>query len=249
MSGSSRREVLRRQQEAQARAKRFNRMVLTGAIIAGVVILAVFGVILANQWGQNSANAGTPPHATADRDAIRVNPGKAAAGAPLVQLFVDYQCPICKEFEEKSGGVIAELAQAGKINLQYRTETFLDAKLGNDSSVRAAQAAACADTVGAYSNVHEAIFAAQPATEGDGYTTEQLRVTIPAAAGITGANLTSYQQCVDSSTMASFVRGVDEAAAKQNVRSSPVLWVNGQDIPFQTFFNASPDQLRVILEG
>ena len=246
----SRREALRRKQQAQARAKRTQRIVIVGAIVLAVVVLGVFGTIFFSQLNKPSAAASSaiPPNATADRSGIIVNPGKAAQGAPTVEIFLDYQCPICKQFEGAFGPTLSSMADKGEINLVYRTLTFMDGNLRNDSSTKAGIAAACADNAGAYSAYHNAVFVGQPASEGQGYTTQQLRVDFPATAGISGDALSAFQACYDSRATASFVDGTNEAAAKAGVTSTPTLRVNGTTIGNDTISQAgTPDAFRQLI--
>ena len=72
-----------------------------------------------------------------------VNPG-APANVPTLDLYEDFQCPICAEFEQRFGADITSLAEKGQVKLVYHTLSFLDDNLRNDSSNRAANAAACA---------------------------------------------------------------------------------------------------------
>ena len=110
-----------------------------------------------------------------------------------MEIFLDYQCPVCKQFEGQFGPTLDDMATKGEIQLIYRTMTFLDNNLKNDSSTKAGIAAACADNAGSYSAYHNAIFAGQPTTEGKGYTTQQLRVDFAATAGITGDKLSGFR--------------------------------------------------------
>ncbi|MFT4217569.1 MAG: thioredoxin domain-containing protein [Micropruina sp.] len=246
----SRREALRRKQQAQAKAKRTQRIVIVGAIVLAIVVVGVFATIFFSQLNKgNTANAAAiPPNATSDRSGIVVNPGKAAQGAPKVELFFDYQCPICKQFEDAFGSTLDDMADQGQIELVYRTLTFMDGNLRNDSSSRAGIAAACADNAGKYSAYHNAVFAGQPATEGTGYTTQQLRADFAATAGITGDALTTFQSCYDSKATAAFVTGTNELAAKAGVTSTPTLRVNGTTIDNATIGKATtPDAFRQLI--
>lgn len=244
----SRREVLRRQQEAQARQKRLNRIVAVGAGIVALVLVAVFGVIAFQQWG-GSGSSSVPPNATAARDGIVVNPGKAKAGAPTVQIYLDYQCPWCKTLEDAQGKTFEELANAGDITLVYSTKTFLDPGLRNDASYRAAVAAACADRAGVYSAYHDAVFANQPTVEGQGYSTEQLRSTFAQTAGLNGDALTSFQQCYDTRAYSDFVKSVEELSAKAGVNTTPTVKVNGKTLDNNQLISATPEQLKTLLLG
>jgi protein-disulfide isomerase len=177
------------------------------------------------------ADATVPVDTTPDHSAITVAATglTATAGVPVIDFYTDYQCPTCATAEAKLGPGLALLVDRGQIVLRYHLMTFVDQSLNNDSSTRAAEAAACADTVGAFPAYHEALFANQPTQEGDGYTDEQLRVTIPAQAGITGAALDTFQACYDSHTMAPFVATM-AATNLTIVSGTPTIMVNGQDI-------------------
>lgn len=243
----SRREALRRQQQAQARAKRTQRIVITGAIVLAVVVLGVFGTIFFSQLNKGdsgNASASVPVNATADRSGIVVNPGKAAQGAPKVEIFLDYQCPVCKQFESAFGSTLDDMAGKGEIELIYRTMTFLDNNLRNDSSLRAGVAAACADNAGKYSAYHNAIFAGQPEQEGQGYSTQQLRVDFASAAGITGDALSGFQSCYDTRATSSFVQGTNEGASKAGVNSTPTIMINGEKQNNNTLFQMTADAFR-----
>ena len=149
-----------------------------------------------------------------------------------------------KQFEAKFGTTLDDMATKGEIQLIYRTMTFLDNNLRNDSSLKAGIAAACADNAGAYSAYHNAIFAGQPTTEGAGYTTQQLRVDFAATAGITGDKLSTFQQCYDTRTTQAFVEGTNEKASAAGVNSTPTIMVNGTKLDNNTVFNQTTDAFR-----
>lgn len=110
--------------------------------------------------------------------------------------------------------------------------TFLDASLDNDSSQLAAEAAACADTVGRYRSYHDALLAGQP-QEGTGFTAQELRSTFADQAGIGGDRITEFQMCVDSRRMQGFVLQVDQAADLGGVDATPRYVLNGQTLPLE----------------
>lgn len=248
------RERLRQAQAAAAKQQRLTRIIGVGA---AVLVLVVAGVLVAvlfqNQGTATGSAAVTPPNATSDGRAIVANPGKAKPGAPVVELFLDYQCPVCKEFEGFYGDAFAAAAASGEIELRYRTMTFLDAGLRNDSSVRAGVAAACSDVSGTYTAFHDAIFANQPATEGDGYPDEVLRDTIPATVGITGDALTSFQACYDAQSTKAFVTGTNDfgtqdlQAVTQRV-ATPTVFVNGKDLSLADIAKVEPAGLLDLIK-
>ncbi|MFT4110228.1 DsbA family protein [Propionicimonas sp.] len=249
------RERLRQAQAAAARQQRLTRIIGVGAaVLALVVVGVIIGVVVQqrNTTAASDAAAITPPNATSDGKAIVQNPGKAKDGAPVVELFFDYQCPVCKQFESAYGSALTALAASGDIELHYRNMTFLDQNLNNDASTRAGIAAACADVVGAYSDFHNAIYANQPATEGAGYTDTVLRDTIPASVGLTGTDLATFQSCYDNQSTKSFVNGTNELGQQDMLSinkqvSTPTVHVNGKDLPINTIAEVSPDDLGELI--
>lgn len=263
----NRREALRAQQVAAAKSARARKMVAIGAGIVALLLVAIMVVVVVSQTTKGGGSA-TPPNAvvnaygvevgtnsTSVKDGIGIAQDKAKAGAPVVQLYADYQCPGCKAFDDAFGAQLNTLAETGEIKYQVQVETFLD-RFGANKSTNPAIAAACSDIVGAFPAYHLAIFKGQPATEGVGYTTEQLRVTFPAAAGITGDKLTQFQQCYDSRATASFVEQQNKfntaytsywytklggsSAEARAWGSTPLMTVNGKRLDTSTLDAANP---------
>lgn len=229
----NRRAQLRAQQHAEAIKKRNRKIVITviSILVALIVIAGIgFGVW---QYRKSQEPAAIPPNATEKADGIVANPGAASADAPLVEIWYDYQCPACKNFEDSLGSTIQEMARAGEINLTYHTMTFLDQNLRNDSSAKAANAAFCADEVGKFNEYHLAVFQNQP-QEGMGYTDEQLRDQFAQMAGITGADLTTFQTCVDEGRYAEYAEKTNRAAGQAGVTGTPTARVDGEDLDLQT---------------
>ncbi|GAA1392997.1 DsbA family protein [Luteococcus peritonei] len=248
-AATSRREQLRLQQEAEARRARTMKMIGLAAALLALAIIAGVGITLwkdqKNKQETVSAQ-GRPANANADSTGIIANPGKAKDGAPVLQVYQDYQCPACKDIHSKIGPLVNDLAAKGEITLDYRTMTFLDTNLRNDSSIRAGIAAACADNAGAYEKYHDIVYANQPTQEGVGYTDEQLSTTFAEQAGITGSKLTDFQTCYKNEATKGFVQGTDEAAAKAKVTSTPTYRVNGKDLDLQTIGTTEQSLLEAI---
>lgn len=238
----SRRAQLRAAQQAAAQREK-NKRIVIGVVIAAVVVALVAAVALLVVRFKQAEAANFPPNATAQKDAIAVFPGSAKQGAPMVALYADYQCPACKQFEDRFGKTLEEMARSGEVQLAYHTMTFLDTNLRNDSSTRAANAAACADVAGHYADYHDAVFASQPQNEGSGYTDDQLTKQFTAQAGITGESLDTFNQCYTTKRMSGFVKSVDEAAGKANITQTPTIRVNGKQLDTKNL-TSDPNSLR-----
>ncbi|MFT3877583.1 MAG: thioredoxin domain-containing protein [Propioniciclava sp.] len=242
---SNRREQLRRQQEAAQKAKRTQRIV---GIVAAVVVIVLVGILvfaLVNAANGSKGAQVTPPNANADKNALVVAKGRE--GTPLVTLYADYQCSACASFEENYGTMLENTAKAGDWTLQTKTMTFMEDRLRNTASLRAAVAASCSDAAGVYWAYNREVFANQESPQAPntpGYTDELLRDTIPAKVGITGDALTSFQQCYDQRATNDFVEGVERSAYDDGVNTTPTITVNGKKLDLNQAKNATPAGIR-----
>ncbi len=227
----SRRELLRAQREAELKAATRKKRLNVGlGIVATVVVVSLVAWAVFTFKDSIGATNAIPPHANGDKSGIIVNPGKAQKNVPLFVIYQDYQCPGCKQFHTVFGTKLREAAEAGKIQLEYRTMNFLDTNLQNDASTRSAVAAACADNVGLYQGYYDALYDNQPAKEGAGFSDELLRVTIPTQLGMTGDKLTGFQKCYDTKATLQFINGTNDAAGRAGITGTPKYMYNGKDI-------------------
>jgi protein-disulfide isomerase len=227
---------------AAAAPKQGPNVAVIGAVIAAVIIVGVVVAIViggSSKTSSGSGGSGVPAAAIGGLGAgIVVNAATATptsnaptakSNVPTLDLYEDFQCPACGTLEKSVGAEITSMAKAGDIKLVVHTLSFLDRNLGNDSSARSANAAACAADAGKFMEYHNAVFAAQPAREGEGYTDAQL-TQFATTSGITGAALTTWQQCTSSGEYAKYVTSVQEASGKAGVDSTPTVKLNGQDV-------------------
>ena len=209
--------------------------VVIGAIVAAVVVVAVVVAILIGNSGKSGSSTGTSGSSApvgvvgGTGGGILVNKATAKGNAPTLDVYEDFQCPSCAQLEKAMGSAMASMAKAGQVKLVVHVLSFLDANLKNDSSSRAANAAACAADAGKYLEYHSAAFAAQPAQEGAGYTDAQL-TEVAKTAGITGTALTTWQRCTSSGQHAQYVTDVQTGAEKAGVFGTPTVKLNGKDI-------------------
>lgn len=199
---------------------------LIGAVVALVVAIIAVAVWAATRGGSldsaGSANAleeGGGIVAGADLD----------ADVPHLRIYEDPQCPWCGVLENSIGPALAEKIEAGEVSVTYQIMSFLDGSLRNDSSVRATNAALCADDAGIFKPFHASIYANQPAQEGAGFTDEQF-LAWAQAAGLQGGELDTFTQCVADVEHQDYVADMQERANKDGVTGTPRLFVNGTQI-------------------
>ncbi|MCH9815912.1 MAG: thioredoxin domain-containing protein, partial [Actinomycetia bacterium] len=154
--------------KAEAAEKRRQRTI--NIVIAAVLIVVVGGLVvgayLASRGSSEEivADAAIPSEALpADSPyAFGVNVNGDAPGKPVLEIWEDFQCPACAQFEEIFAPTIEELAEKGDARVIWRNTTFLDNNLPGDNSKRAANAWGCAIDAGKNVEYHNTIFENQP---------------------------------------------------------------------------------------
>ena len=225
---------------AQQRRTATTRIVVAVVVVVLVIAGVVGAVLLGSSDKQAASTAGgsaLPKGVAAMGAGIVVNPG-APSTVPTLDLYEDFQCPVCGEFERIFGLQIAELVKSNQVKLVAHPLSFLDDNLRNDSSNRAANAAACAADADKFLQYHAAVFQGQPAKEGDGYTDAQLK-GFATQAGITGGALSTWQKCYDDRTHNQWVESVQTQSEKDGVNGTPTVKLDGQDLDLAGLTQAS----------
>src|SRR5215218_5469902 len=147
-----------------------------GNVNGGVVLLANTEVAKTDPATVKIADLPTaPPSAAAE---IQAPGAEAEAGKPVkVVLYIDFICPVCKNFEAQYNEKLTSLRNEGKISVEYRALGFLDSRSTTNYSSRAANAAACVvnESPEKYSDFVNALFDKQPAEGGAGLSDDELK--------------------------------------------------------------------------
>ena len=233
MPGESKRQAAReriaakRAAEAAARAaaERRRRTVIGGVVAAAVLVVAlVVVVVVQTRRTSVSADAPVPVNTSGDGYVFAVG----AADAPVtVDLYEDFQCPVCKALEDDAGSTLDDLVAAGTAQVRYHGMAFLDTAENDDYSTRALNAAAVVATVAgteAYATFHGLLFADQPAEGGSGLTDDQL-VEYAAQAGASGATV---EEGIRDLFYGDWVAAATDRASQDGVTGTPTVLVDGE---------------------
>ena len=247
-----------RQEAAAIEQKRQRKIRLIGGAVVVVVMAALIAIpVLTNRDAVVPTDAALPAGVTTDTYGVKVGSAWTAADAdnvPILQIWEDFQCPACARFEEASGAAIQALIDAGKVRVEYRPTIFLDKNLlssntaaGNpNSSQRASMAFGCSVDAGAEEKYHLGVFAAQPADEGTGFSTETL-ISVAESSGITGDALDTFTECLTSEKYAGWVANSYDAFDSEGVSSTPTGFLNGTELTGDVLFD--PAQLTAAIEA
>jgi protein-disulfide isomerase len=169
-----------------------------------------------------------------DATAYGVPYGSASAKVSTVQVWEDFQCPFCGQFEATQAPGLQKLAADGKIFLVYRPTVFLDSKFpqSNQSSARATRAWGCAIDGGVGEKYHNTVFANQPPPdkEGTGYTDAQL-LQFGKDAGLDGATYDTFASCVTNNTYLGWVSNSQQAFKDNAIPGTPTVLLDGKELP------------------
>lgn len=192
-----------------------------------------------------TVDAAAVPDAPQTAPASVVAPGaEAEAGKPVkVVLYIDFICPICKNFETQYNDQLTSLRNEGKITVEYRPLGFLDSRSSTNYSSRAANAAACVvnESPEKYAAFVDSLFANQPAEGSAGISDDKLKTM---ATDIGAKNIDT---CIDQKTYRPFVKFTTKEASAIGVTGTPTVLVDGQQwgkgasaqTPFPDFLQAA----------
>lgn len=224
------RKVAQAKAQAEAARKRARTTRIAAAVI---VVLLVVGVVvfLAVRKDTVSSDAALPKGVSTSGGGIVTGAGPAA-----LDIYEDFQCPACRDFEKANATTLGELAAQGTAKVIYHPMHFLDDSFESrgttvpnpGSSRRAANAAACAADQGKFTQFHAAAYAAQPAKEGDGFSDAQLKA-VGTTAGVAAGPLA---QCMKADTYGGWVDQVERESRDRGITATPTVLLNGSKLDF-----------------
>lgn len=206
--------------EQLARERRRRRTLWTSVTAAAVLVIA--GLIGWGVWAsQRPSGATSPPGTVADGTAFAFG-----SGPVTVDIYEDFQCPVCQRFEEQSGATVDQLLSQNKIKVVYHPIAILDRYSSTRYSTRSAAASGCAAQFGNYREYAKELFAQQPPEGGAGLTNERL-VEIARQVGI---NDGGFSPCVQDQTYRGWTQRATEKASEAGINGTPTVLVNGTPV-------------------
>ncbi len=211
----------------------------TRYLVIGVVVLVAAIMIIPTFISKNKPISQAIPSTVSTEDGYAITFNGDLKGLPVVQIYEDFQCPICQQFEGLNGKYITSLVTEKKAVVKYHVLSFI-----GQESVRAANASACANDEGKFVDFHNALYANQPASENSGEWTNDRLIAI---AGVVGIKSDSFKSCVKDMKYEGWVGKVAEAGSKAGVNSTPTVFVNGKEIDRNSeYFSA--DKFKAAVE-
>ena len=194
----------------------FTRNLVIGVVV-GVVLIMLVPTLLSKQ---TDSSAKTPASVSADRGyGIVFN--DELKGVPVIDIYEDFQCPVCGQFEAAQGDYLESLIAEKKATVVYHTLSFL-----GPESIAAANAAACAADEGKFLDFHKLLYVNQPKENSGAWSNANL-AEFGKSVGITSDK---FATCVNKGKFADWVGNVATEGAKKNVNSTPTVFINGKEL-------------------
>ncbi|TDC80819.1 disulfide bond formation protein DsbA [Micromonospora sp. KC606] len=233
-SRKGQRDAARVVREQLAREKRRKRTLWTS--VAAVAVLVIAGLIGYSVWSGQRTDEFTAP-----KGANEAGTGIVIGSGPVtIDLYEDYLCPACKQFQQLSGDTINQLVTEGRARVVFHPVAYLNRFSTTEYSTRSSAASGCAADGGKFKEFTDALFERQPPEGSAGLSNDEL---IDIGAGV-GLNRDDLASCVSGGRYKAWTEHVTEEASRANVTGTPTVRVNGTDVA-----DRSPAGIRAAVEA
>ncbi|MFE0590517.1 DsbA family protein [Micromonospora echinospora] len=233
-SRKGRKDASRVVREQLARERRRRRTLWTS--VAAVAVLVIAGLIGWSIYAGQRSDEFTAPTGANDAGTGIV----AGSGPVTVDVYEDFICPACKQFEQLSGPTLNTLVEQGKIRVVYHPVAYLNRFSSTQYSTRASAASGCAAEGGRYREYAGALFERQPPEGGAGLSDDELT---DIAAGV-GLDRDGFASCLREGTFKPWTEHVTEEASRAGITGTPTVLVDGEPVE-----NPTPDAITAAVEA
>jgi len=236
------REKARALREEQSKKSKRNKIIIQSSLAVGVIgVIALVTVLIIS-----SLRPPGPGPANMQSDGIKIGEGLVAErtpallpdevpvpsdanadGVPAINIFVDYSCPACAQFESIYGELLRTWAESGTATVEYHILSFRDAQTaGTRYATRAANSAACVAEFAPdqFFTYNDLLLRSQPLPPTSYELTDEQLLQLVATAG--ADNIDQIEACVAEET---FSNWVSQATAR--AMSTGPLPVRNSEIP------------------
>ncbi|MFI2214609.1 DsbA family protein [Streptomyces sp. NPDC020141] len=229
--GTARERLQREREREKAREKRRRTLIVSAAVVAVLGLAAVVGVIAAtagsDKDGGSSSGPLLAPSGVEGEEQLAIPVGASDAPSTLT-VWEDFRCPVCAQFENVFRESVHELTKSGQLKVEYNLATIIDGNMGGTGSLRAANAAACAQDAGKFPEYHDVLFQNQPQESDDAFGKNSRLIEL--AGKVDGLDTPAFRACVQDGAHDSWVAKSNAAFAKGGFRGTPTVLLNGESI-------------------
>jgi protein-disulfide isomerase len=206
--------------EKQRRERRRQLLTIVGVVLA--VVLIVAGGFVINSLRDTStkvADTAPPPGSS-----YGLTIGSSSAPHKVV-IYEDFLCPFCGEFEKTTRDQLAQLADQGKVQVEYRPIVFLS-RLGPYSARATLMWTLVQEKFGddVAKKFHDLLYENQPSEEGPFPSRDDLYALVDQA----GGDSSVIKTAIDNNEGVQEVADATKAATDLGVNSTPTVILDGK---------------------
>ena len=174
-------------------------------VIAMVTLVVAVGVIF-SVMGNKANESVSLPSQTNSANGSGIEFNSELTGVPVVDIWEDFQCPACAQFEALNSTYIESIILEKKAKVIFHPLSFL-----GPESIRAANAAACASDEGKYLAYHDFLYRNQPAENSGGWVQSiaadggQKKINSTPSVFVNGKELDRNTQIYDAAAFAAAI--------------------------------------------
>ncbi len=231
MSKAGAREAARVAQVQAEQRKRNRRNLAIGAV---VIVVALIGGGIGFQAWRVSQRPSAVPSATGSATPVTLADGQpvvfGSADAPVqIDLYADFHCPGCAQFEQNYGTVLSAAQQPERAAIRFYPLTFHD-----PGSVSAGNGFACAAEAGFGQSFFTGLFANASLD----WNNDQLFTLAEQVSGAPPSD--AFRSCVANRSHLGYLDSITTAADRAGVKQTPTVLLNSTPLDLA---NLTPDQL------
>jgi protein-disulfide isomerase len=229
--------------EQRAKGDKRKRLILTVSVTVGIIAV-VAGVVSSIIFFSNTSNVAVvnankvPANVTSlggvllGKGLVPTTEEQSKKGNQIV-IYQDYQCPVCKLFEDPNTSQIKAWVESGLATVEYHPISFLDGQSLNNYSSRANNAALCVanSQPEKFFNVNAALYANQPQENSAGPSDTELKSTLVGSGVVMNDEI---KTCIDQKRYGKYIENRTSEAfsqpavtGKEIPRGTPYVLING----------------------
>lgn len=226
------RDRLNQQRElVRARERRRRTLIVSAAVVGILGLAAVVGVIAANSGGKGdkdkASGPAVAPSGATGKDSLTIPVGADDAPSTLT-VWEDFRCPVCAQFENAFRDTIHQMEQSGQLKVEYHFATLIDGNLGGSGSLKAANAAACAQDAGKFPAYHDVLYSNQPPESDDAFGDNSKLIEL--SKKVDGLDTPAFRGCVEDGAHDAWVEKSNTAFENGGFQGTPTALLNGESI-------------------
>lgn len=210
---------------AQQKREQRRRILTIGAVVLAMVAIVVGAVVvskLQKDKQEQGIEAAAPPAGSSEHG-VTIGPDDAPH---TIVIYEDFLCPFCGELEKQTHEKLAQLADEGKVQVEYRPFNLLG-QTADDYSVRSLNAfAAVLDAAGpkAAKTMHDLLYENQPSEAGP-FPSDSDLLDLAVQAGASEGDV---KDAIENGGQMDWVTAATDAAQKAGVHSTPTVLLDGK---------------------